>query len=179
MKSLVTPLCTLEPQTVAHAAEMFDVLGDPKIYEFENEPPTSAAHLAQRFARLESRVSPDGKEQWLNWVVRLAAGELAGYVQTTVLQTGVAFVAYELNSRFWRQGIGSAAVAAMMNELHLQYGVHTFVAVLKAKNHRSFGLLASLGFHREQVGTEAAFPAAADEWVMTKTAAPHACEACR
>jgi hypothetical protein len=39
---------------------MFEVLGDPAIYEFENAPPTDLARLTQRFTRLETRVSPDG-----------------------------------------------------------------------------------------------------------------------
>jgi hypothetical protein len=38
----------LEPQVAAHAAEMFRVLGDPAIYEFENAPPESEAWLARR-----------------------------------------------------------------------------------------------------------------------------------
>jgi hypothetical protein len=74
----------LEPQVEAHAAEMFAVLSDPAIYEFENESPPSEARLAGRFRRLESRRSPDGRERWLNWVVRLPSGELAGYVQAMV-----------------------------------------------------------------------------------------------
>jgi hypothetical protein len=55
---------------------MFAVLCDPAIYEFENEPPPSVEWLRARFAKLESRRSPDGEEQWLNWVVRLPSSEL-------------------------------------------------------------------------------------------------------
>jgi ribosomal-protein-alanine N-acetyltransferase len=80
---------------VAHAGEMFAVLSDAAIYEFENEPPPSEDWLAQRYALLESRGSADGNEKWLNWVVRLPSGELAGYVQGTVLQSGSSYVAYE------------------------------------------------------------------------------------
>ena len=111
---------------------MFAVLSDPAIYEFENEPPPSEEWLAKRYAKLETRVSQDGDEQWLNWVVRLPEGELAGYVQATVLQSGKAYVAYEFASRFWRQGIGSSAVEAMLNELETQYGVQEFMAVLSS-----------------------------------------------
>jgi hypothetical protein len=32
---------TLEPQVAGHAEEMFVVLSDPAIYEYENEPPPS------------------------------------------------------------------------------------------------------------------------------------------
>ena len=112
MRSITAPHCQLEPQTAAHAPEMYSVLSDPAIYEFENEPPRSLEQLSIRFAKLETRASPDGTEQWLNWVIRLPDGDLAGYVQATVLPDGLAFVAYELNSQHWRKGIGSSAVRA-------------------------------------------------------------------
>jgi [ribosomal protein S5]-alanine N-acetyltransferase len=56
----------LEPQTMAHAQEMFVVLSDPALYDYENKPPPSLDWLSSRFARLESRYSADGSEQWLN-----------------------------------------------------------------------------------------------------------------
>jgi RimJ/RimL family protein N-acetyltransferase len=160
MNSLIVGALVLEPQTAAHAAEMFDVLSDPAIYEFENSPPTSAAWLADRFGKLESCVSPDGNEQWLNWVIRLPTGALAGYVQATVARDGVAYIAYELGSRFWRQGIGSAAVTAMLSALTEDYGVHSFVAAVKERNYRSLALLKRLKF--ERVGS-----ADGDELIMT------------
>ena len=148
MNSIDAGPVVLEPQVVAHAAEMFVVLSDPAIYEFENSPPKSVASLTQRFARLESRVSPDGEEQWLNWVIRLPSGALAGYVQATIARDRTAHIAYELASKFWRRGIGSAAVSAMLKELAISYGVYTCVATLKERNYRSLALLRSLGFER-------------------------------
>jgi len=41
MRVIETPSLTLVPQTVAHAEEMFVILSDPAIYEYENEPPPS------------------------------------------------------------------------------------------------------------------------------------------
>lgn len=125
---------------------MFVVLSDPAIYEFENAPPASLEWLTQRFTKLESRRSADGTEQWLNWVVRMPTGELAGYVQATVTKQGLAYVAYEFASQYWRRGIGSASVGAVLDELAAHYAVRTFVAVLKARNFRSVALLQHLGF---------------------------------
>jgi RimJ/RimL family protein N-acetyltransferase len=146
MNTLRADSLVLEPQLESHAAEMFGVLSDPAIYEFENEPPRTVAALGERCARLESRTSTDGSEQWLNWVVKLPSGELAGYVQATVLPGGCAYVAYELASRFWRQGIGSAALQLVLRELAQRYAVRDAYAVLKAANFRSLGLLRKLGF---------------------------------
>jgi ribosomal-protein-alanine N-acetyltransferase len=161
MNSVRAGHVVLEPQTASHAAEMFEVLSDPKIYEFENAPPASAAWLAQRFATLESRRSPDGSQRWLNWVVRLPSGALAGYVQATIERDGTSHIAYELASKFWRQGIGRAAVSAMLGELAVTYGVTVCCATLKARNYRSHALLQNLGFELAGAGD-------ADELVMRK-----------
>jgi len=153
---------------LALAKEMFVVLSDPALYEFENAPPESEAWLSERFARLDSRVSKDGTTRWFNWVVRLSTGQLTGYTQATVRPDGITHIAYEIASKFWRQGIGSSAVAAMLVELESSYNVHTFIAVLKARNFRSMALLRSLGF---SAGTRRAAldPAAdPDELVMHK-----------
>lgn len=146
MRPLATSRCALLPLLASHAETMFLVLSDPALYEFENAPPASVDALRSRYQRLEARQSPDGGQGWLNWVVQLPDGQLAGYVQATVLPGGLAWVAYEVASRHWRQGIGSAAVQAMLQALADAHGVHTAVAALKARNHRSAGLLQHLGF---------------------------------
>src|SRR5437879_10120533 len=55
MHVIETGSLKLEPQTAAHAEQMFAVLSDPAIYEHENEPPPSLEWLRARFAQLESR----------------------------------------------------------------------------------------------------------------------------
>ncbi len=146
MRIIETVRLTLEPQIAAHADEMFIVLGDPAIYEHENQPPASLDWLRGRFAKLESRHSPDGREQWLNWVVRLPTSELIGYVQATVRPDGRAGIAYEFCSRSWGRGLAHCAVAAMIGELVEHYHVHSLTAVLKSDNQRSRRFLERLGF---------------------------------
>jgi len=51
-----------------------------------------------------------------------------------------------LGSRYWRRGIGSAAVRAMLDELASVYGVKVFAATVKKRNLRSLALLERLGF---------------------------------
>jgi RimJ/RimL family protein N-acetyltransferase len=170
MNTLRASCCILEPQVEAHAPEMFEVLSDPAIYEFERVPPPSIERLAAGYRLLEARTSLDGREHWLNWVVRLPNRELAGYVQATVMETGASYVAYEFASKHWRQGIGSASVAAMVEELALRYGVHTFVAVLKIANYRSMGLLLRLGFKHAAPQEAEQYDAEQDEVVMLKLA---------
>src|SRR2546428_127943 len=141
MHVIETGSLTLEPQTAAHAEEMFAVLSDPAIYEHENEPPPSLEWLRVRFAQLESRLSANGQEQWLNWVIRLPSSELIGYVQATVDRNGRAAIAYELSSAHWGRGLARQAVQAMISELFQRYRVHQLTAVFKRKNLRSMRLL--------------------------------------
>jgi RimJ/RimL family protein N-acetyltransferase len=146
MRVVETPALTLEPQTTAHAEAMFAVPRDPALYEFEQSPPPSLEWLRARFERLESRRSPDGGEQWLNWVIRLPTREPIGYVQATVDSEHRAAIAYVLSSAHWGRGLARRAVEAMIAELVAHHGVRRVSAVLKRENHRSLRLLERLGF---------------------------------
>ena len=172
MRIVVAGRLTLEPQTEAHAEAMFVVLSDPAIYEHENEPPASLEWLRTRFAKLESRTSADGGEQWLNWVIRLPTDDLIGYVQATVHPDGRAAIAYELASAYWGRGLAHEAVGAMMNELAEHYGVCSFLAVLKRTNHRSVRLLERLGFSRARPDQLLTQPIDPDEMLMQRDGRP-------
>jgi ribosomal-protein-alanine N-acetyltransferase len=172
MRVLATDRLVLEPQLSAHADEMFAVLGDPAIYEYENEPPPSLEWLRERFARLESRTSADGSQQWLNWVIRLPASVAIGYAQATVHADGRAEIAYVLASRHWGRGLASEAVRAMLGELVAHHGARTFSAVLKRANRRSLRLLERLGFAPASPGLVARVRVEADEALMERDATP-------
>ena len=125
---------------------MLVVLSDPELYEYENAPPKSLAWLRHRFARLESRMSSDGNESWLNWVIRLPNGALIGYVQATIYADSRAAIAYVLHSSYWGRGLARRAVQAMIAELANHHHTSCFSAVLKRDNFRSSRLLERLGF---------------------------------
>ncbi len=169
MRTLACTLCTLEPLVEAHAPEMFAVLTDPAIYEFEGEPPPSLEKLARGFRRSESRISKEG-DTVLDWVVRVPDGALSGYVQAVVYKDGVAYIGYEFASRYWRQGIGSAAVRCVLEELSNGYAVRKYVAVLKRANFRSNGLLKRLGFAEGTLEDALTYGAEPDEITMVKPA---------
>jgi ribosomal-protein-alanine N-acetyltransferase len=166
MHVIRTSRLTLEPQVAEHAEEMFRVLGDPAIYEHENEPPPSVEWLRERFTRLETRRSPDGGQQWLNWVVRDAESGLIGYVQATVRTDHSAAIAYVLASRFWGKGLAREATAAMIAELARRYRVRRLTAVLKRTNLRSRRLLERLGFSPASPESHDAAEVEPDEWLM-------------
>ena len=81
----------LEPLAVAHATELAPLLDDPSLHEFTGGAPLPTAALADRYARLAARRSPDGNQMWGNWVIRVrASGAAAGVVQATLPAGGPA-----------------------------------------------------------------------------------------
>ncbi len=147
MQTIVTPEVTLEPLHQCHAEAMFEVLCDPAIYEYlDYSSPASVEHLRDVYARLEARGSPDGREVWLNWVIRPRDRPLAGYVQATVASNRSAHVAYVLASRYWGQGYAQQAMRAMLEHLAVAHSVERCLATVEVGNQRSVRLLERLAF---------------------------------
>lgn len=172
MQQLHTERLTLEPLTAQHAEAMFVVLSDPAIYAYENQPPASVEALRARYRRQEARRSPDGGEQWLNWVLRATAAPgqpLIGYVQATVGARSAA-IAYELASAWWGQGLAFEAVQAMLAELVERHAVRQLHAVLKQRNARSLRLLERLGFQPADTAEAVRHEIEADERLMVRRA---------
>jgi ribosomal-protein-alanine N-acetyltransferase len=170
MQILRTNRLTLVPQVVSHAEEMFLVLRDPELYKHENEPPPSIKWLRQRFSKLETRVSPDGTEQWLNWVLRLPSSQLIGYVQATISLNNTAAIAYVLSSQHWGQGLATEAVKAMIVELTVRYQVQDLTAVFKRENIKSQRLLERLDFSRASPEDHKRAKVEPDELLMLRKA---------
>lgn len=137
---LRTARLVLEPLTVAHAPAMFSLLGDPLIYTYlDFGPPPSVEHLSRVYAQLETRRSPDGTQEWLNWIIVLDGAPI-GLVQATISGDGCE-VAYILGSAHWGHGYAFEAMTAMLAQL----GDRSFFANVDEKNARSIRLLERLG----------------------------------
>jgi [ribosomal protein S5]-alanine N-acetyltransferase len=141
---------SLEPLTAAHAEELFAALSDPAIYTYiPDEPPVSAAALAERFRFLESRMSPDRSQQWLNWAIRrIDDQQCVGQIQATVYGTNTADFAFILAPPFWGLGLAREASQAALSALFEQIGVTSVFATVDRRNHRSRSLLVRLGFRQ-------------------------------
>ncbi len=152
---LATPRLHLEPIAARHAEEMFEILQDPRIYDFIPDPmPGSGAALHERYTRLARGTSADGTQRWLNWIVRDArSGQCMGYVQATVLEDASAFFAYVFAPRWWGAGYAAEAARAAMDFLR-GAGVAQLLASVDARNDRSIRLLVRLGFAQRRVETE-------------------------
>jgi RimJ/RimL family protein N-acetyltransferase len=126
---LTTARLDLEPLRVDHATEMAVVLDDPALFTHTGGQPPTEADLRARYQRQAGGVSPDGREGWLNWVVRLRATRTPiGTVQATLNSGGSdlrAELAWVVAARW--QGAGYATEAARV-----------VVAWLRASGVRSF-----------------------------------------
>jgi RimJ/RimL family protein N-acetyltransferase len=108
-----------EPLTADHAAELAPILDDAALHEFIGGAPLNAAALAERYARLERRRSPDGQQLWGNWVVRVRdTGTAAGTVQVTLPaggpSAGPAEVAWVVGRQAQGRGYAKEAAAALV-----------------------------------------------------------------
>lgn len=146
MDTLTTERLTLEPLTVAHAAELWPALGDARLYAFiPRPPPASHDELARRFARISVRCAPCRDEQWLNWIVRHASTAI-GRVEVTIQADRTALLAYELVHDAWGHGYAAEACAAVIEHLFAEFPLARIVAEIDARNTRSIALALRLGF---------------------------------
>jgi RimJ/RimL family protein N-acetyltransferase len=169
--SLRTARLRLEPQTAAHAAAIFRALGDPEIYRYlDQAPPTSLESLRDRFARLESRTSADGREHWLNWVIVPHGEEPVGYVQATVQPDGAAWVAFVLAPAHQGRSYAREATEAMIAHLAAEYGAARFLASVEAGNGPSVRLLERLGFREADAAERRGHDLTATERLLVRDA---------
>jgi ribosomal-protein-alanine N-acetyltransferase len=137
----------LEPLVAAHAEEMFRPMSDSAIYAYMPLlPPVSASTLRLRYAHLEKGRSADGRERWLNWVVRLHSGECVGFVQTTIYPGLTADFAFAFAPAYWGRGLAFEACCAVLPCLCRDFAVRVFYATVDPRNARSIRLLQRLGF---------------------------------
>lgn len=142
---LFGPRLVLDPLVAAHADELFSQLSDPQALTFvDHVPPTTVAGLRERYRRLESRRSPDGSEEWLNWAVMLD-GRAIGFVEATVRPGGRIAVAYGLGPSYWSQGYGTEATRTMVDFLASQFSGALFEATVDERNVASLRLLERIG----------------------------------
>lgn len=112
---------------------MVDLLGDRLLYAyFDDEASPTLDELRLRYARQSAGGSPDGRETWHNWILRIReTGEVAGFVQATIGATSgsstagadtvetpfdgasSAELAWVVGTAYQRRGYATEAVAAV------------------------------------------------------------------
>lgn len=149
LSQLRTRRLVLEPLKKRHAAKVIAQFLDPRIYEFfPFDPPASLERLEERFANLEPGISPDGKEVWLNWLMRLKTAEVfVGHLQATVAGEQ-ALIAYTVFPSHWRKGYAIEGCREMIRHVFEDYDVKQIAALMDTRNAASIALVESLGLKR-------------------------------
>ena len=143
---LKTERLRLEPQVEAHTDALMQALSSPRTHEFvPGDPPLDRERFADRMKKLESRISTDGLQHWLNWTV-FSGLEVIGTVQADATDsTSSASIAYMFHPNSWGKGFAFEATSAMLEHLKSQ-GVTSFKAWTDTRNLASHKLLERLGF---------------------------------
>jgi [ribosomal protein S5]-alanine N-acetyltransferase len=147
---LKTPRLLLEPMRLDHAAVLYQPLQDRRLYRFiPQDPPASLRALEDRYGFLSARRSPDGREAWLNWAVRvLGSGDYAGTIEATVHENLEATIAYTVFVPYQRRGIAAEACKRLLEHLFDDYQVGVAAAEIDTRNVASIALVELLGFRR-------------------------------
>jgi RimJ/RimL family protein N-acetyltransferase len=103
----------LDPLRVDDAAEMVGVLGAPELYSFIGGRPPTLGELTEQYRRQVVGRSVDGREEWLNWVVRVDETAV-GYVQATVEEGSRALVAWVIGQPWQGHGYATEAAREML-----------------------------------------------------------------
>jgi RimJ/RimL family protein N-acetyltransferase len=147
---LATARLILEPLVAAHAQALYPLLLDERLYTYiPQEPPFSVESLAERYQRLATRCSPDGRQVWLNWAARLRARQdYVGMFQATIDSDQTALLAYMIFLPWQGQGYAREGGAWVLEHLVHDYRTPLVAAEIDTRNRASTGVVEALGFVR-------------------------------
>jgi RimJ/RimL family protein N-acetyltransferase len=121
----------LAPLLPADAEALFPVLDDERLHAFTGGRPDTFEELRARLRAWSSERSPDGRQAWLNWLVRATDdSRILGTTQATVERTPdglVATLAWTTASAEQGRGVASEAARAMFRWL-IEAGVGSIEA---------------------------------------------------
>jgi RimJ/RimL family protein N-acetyltransferase len=131
-----------EPLGPGHAAALFPVLGDVRVWE--HILASDGATVEQMRTAYARRAAGSGRsdERWINHAVRLAGGPYLGRIEATVHAEGWAEIAYLFGLAGRGRGYARAAVRWLLGQLE----VAEVWATTTPGNARSRRLLEALGF---------------------------------
>jgi RimJ/RimL family protein N-acetyltransferase len=138
----------LDPLRVEDAEEMAPLLADPGLHTYIGGVPATVDELRDRYRRQVGGRSPDGSQQWLNWVVRRRdSGHAVGTVQATIRvedDASVAEVAWVIAAPYQRRGYARESAAEMLRWLR-QHGISVVVAYVHPEHDGSSAVARALG----------------------------------
>ena len=119
-----TSALKLSPVFRSDTPSLYELLKEPRLYLFTADRPLgSPEELGQRIEGWERRLSPDGRELWLNWTIRERnTSAVVGYVQASVSES-VAELAWVVGVPYQSHGIATEAARAVVGWISSRFAV--------------------------------------------------------
>lgn len=119
IRSLTTARLRLDALRVDDAAEMTAVLSSRELYEFIGGEAPDEANLRRRYQSQTAGSSPDGSQDWLNWIVRIgSSGAAVGYTQASIdRRTATGELSWVIGIDWQGRGYAVEAARAMAEAL--------------------------------------------------------------
>ena len=147
---LETERLWLRQETPEDVKAVFAIFSDPKVTQFHDLNPFVRVDEAARL--IDKRARDFAASRRIRWGIALKQDNyLIGSAGFTKKEKNGAEVGYELASKFWRQGIMSEALSAILRYGFEEKGFDFFVAEVMLENTASKKLLQKLGFKSQKV----------------------------
>ena len=147
-RRVASPRLALDPLRLEDADELAALLDDLSLHRFIGGKPATPEELRARLERQVRGRSPDGKDVWLNWVVReRRTGRIVGTMQATIRveQTSrIAVLAWVVGSAHQGQGMATEAAGLMASWLRRQ-GIVRLRAHIHPQHNSSMAIAAAMG----------------------------------
>lgn len=150
---LATPVTTerlsLEPLSVEHAPEAFLVFDDLRLHRWTGGIPRTLAETEEKYRSWTAGQSPDGRQGWLNWIVRRATdAHVIGTVQATLSHPANgpmnAELAWVVGTEHQNSGYGREGALAAASRLRA-HGAGSLTAYIHPQHTASTRIARALG----------------------------------
>jgi [ribosomal protein S5]-alanine N-acetyltransferase len=151
--SFSTSQLLIEPLKETHASTFYPLMQDEKIYEWiSSVPPKSLESLTHHWQKLESRLSPDKTEAWLDWAVRRKSdGVYVGKLDACVTSNKIANnVGYFFFPKYWGLGLATEALKALTRHL-IENDINELKAYVTEGNLASYRVLEKAGYKKSRI----------------------------
>lgn len=148
---LETPRLWLRQATEADADAIFSLFSDPRVTEFHDLD--TFTHLDEARAVVERRKVGFETDRGIRWAIAIKpSNSLIGSCGFTWDRaSNLAEVGYELASHYWRKGIMTEALSAILTYGFEVEGLDNIIAEVMLENVASQQLLKKLGFQSQGV----------------------------
>jgi len=148
--TIATERLLLRPVQATDAQALFTIRSDPEVtVRYGQEPHRTVEQTAAWLARCVAELERGGDMVWA--VALRGSGEVIGECCLWNFDSGrrCAELGYELHPTYWRQGLMTEALSAILTWGFSELGLHRIEATPLASHEASCGILLKLGFKHE------------------------------